>query len=316
MRLLVDAIVQRTADIRSFVLVHPDGRPLPEFTAGAHLDVVVQLPAGAAERRSYSLVNLPDSRDHYEIAVLHQRSGRGGSAWMHDSVKVGDQLEVQGPRNAFALAEDADHHVLIAGGIGITPILCMARVLSQRGASAELHYFGREASALAFREDCKNLRGVSLHEFCSANTESVAEKIRDLTRDPQPGKHVYVCGPSGMIQTCLEAAASHSWPASAVHFERFGAASAVGDAAFSVELIMSGERFDVAAGQSLLDALLERGIDAPHDCRAGICGTCLVPVASGDVEHRDSFLSEQDRQDGGLMCACVSRARGPLRLGL
>lgn len=311
MELQVAEIIQRTADIRSFVLKHPQGAMLPGFSAGAHVNVGVRLADGSAAQRSYSLVNRPGSGtvDHYEIGVLRQAGGRGGSLHMHDAVVPGALIELSEPVNGFPLADDAPHHTLIAGGIGITPILCMARVLSERDAIVDLHYFGRSPESVAFRDELRALPGVALHEMHTADPAVARAALAQAIGSPDPQRHLYVCGPGGMIQSVIDIGVQAGWNEHHVHYELFGS-QVVGrdNKAFTVRLVRTGQRIEVPADVTLLDALLAHGIDAPHDCRTGVCGSCLTPVGNGTIDHRDSFLTEDDRRQGGLMCVCVSRS--------
>jgi len=317
MRLYVKTIRQLTTDIRAFELVDPLGAELPAFDPGAHLKVWVNTESDAPSTRSYSLVSPPEDRHRYEIAVLHQRDGKGGSRWMHDSVQVGSLLDVEVPRNAFPLAKDAIQTVLLAGGIGITPLLCMARAIVDVGGRVELHYFGRSIDSMAYRDALCALKGLDLYEWAGLDVEGSVHRMQMSIGESVPGKHLYVCGPSAMLDAAIGIAERQGWPAPQVHFERFGAAPvAPTEVPFMVELRQSGRRIDVAGTQTLLDALLSNGVEVAFDCRAGICGSCLVPVAAGDIQHRDTFLSEEDRAGGDLMCACVSRSSGVLALDL
>lgn len=317
MQLEVKAIRDLAADIRAFELVDPTGKELPAFEPGAHLMIRVVPGKGAATVRSYSLVSCPRERHRYEIAVLHQRSGQGGSAWMHKAVRVGDLLDIEGPNNAFPLAPRTNRSVLLAGGIGITPMLCMARSLVEQPQPVELHYFGRNVEAMAYRDELQALSGLALHEWVGLDVGASVLTMQRCIGEAAPGDHLYVCGPSAMLDAALGIAARQGWPSDRVHFERFGAApGGVGDEAFTVELRHSGQRLEVGNQQTLLDALLAHGVDVAHDCRAGICGSCLVPVLAGQIQHRDTFLTSEDRTGGDLMCACVSRAAGLLTLDL
>jgi len=316
-KLRVQAIRPLTADIRAFELVDPAGGPLPAFEAGAHLKVRVMTGSAVTTTRSYSLVGSTQDRLRYEIAVLHVRGGQGGSAWMHQAVQVGDLLEIDGPGNAFALAPQADRSVLLAGGIGITPLLCMARALVGAGRQVEMHYFGRSPDAMAFCAELRALQGLALHEWVGLDVNASGATMQRCIGNAASGDHLYVCGPAAMLDAALDIAARQGWPASQVHHERFGAApGGAGDEAFTVDLLQSGQRLVVGRQQTLLDALLAHGVEVAHDCRAGICGSCLVPVAGGQLLHRDTFLTADDRAGGDLMCACVSRATGVLALDL
>jgi ferredoxin-NADP reductase len=317
MRLHVKAIRQLTSDIRAFELIDPSGVQLPVFEPGAHLKIFVNTGSGAPTTRSYSLVSPPGERHRYEIAVLHQRDGKGGSRWMHESVQIGSPLDIEPPRNAFPLAKGATKTVLLAGGIGITPLLCMARALVAAGGEVELHYFGRSIDAMAYRDELCALKGLDLHEWSGLDGVGSVLRMQVIIGDAAPDKHLYMCGPSAMLDAALGIAEQQGWPAGQVHFERFGAApGAATYVPFTVELRQTGRRIDVGSNQTLLDALLANGVDVAFDCRAGVCGSCLVPVAAGDIEHRDTFLSEEDRAGGDLMCACISRSTGLLSLDL
>ena len=317
MQLRVRAIRPLTADIRAFELVDLAGGLLPAFEAEAHLKVRVMPGSGVKTTRSYSLVGATTDRRRYEIAVLHVRGGQGGSAWMHEAVQVGDLLEIDGPGNAFPLAPQAERSVLLAGGIGITPLLCMARALERAGRPVELHYFGRSPDAMAYRAELQALHGLVLREYTGLDAAASVAAMQRCVGQAGPADHLYACGPAAMLDAALDIAARQGWPSAQVHHERFGASTGgAGDEAFTVELRQSGLRIEVGRQQTLLDALLSRGVDVAHDCRAGICGSCLVPVASGQLQHRDTFLTADDRAGGDLMCACVSRATGVLVLDL
>lgn len=319
MQLTVADVVAQTADIKSFVLRRPDGQQLPGFAAGAHVNVEVTLPDGKLARRSYSLVTPSQTSDCslYEIAVLRQAQGRGGSLHMHDVLKIGSLVEVSEPVNGFPLADTGRRHTLIAGGIGITPILCMAQVLVASGELVTLHYFGRAADKLAYLELLRSLPGLDLHTHLGSDVSETRSILTAALGPPEDGHHVYVCGPGGMIQSLIELAAVAAWPESHVHYELFGG-QVVGtnNRAFTVHLVQSGQNITVPADITLLDALLAHGVDAPFDCKSGICGTCLTSVNGGEIDHRDSFLTEEDRLDGSLICTCVSRAAAGSTLSL
>lgn len=317
MKLEVKSIRNLTADIRAFEIVDPQGNELPTFAPGAHLKVRVIANGGVLATRAYSLVSNPHDRFRYEIAVLHQRVGQGGSAWMHETVAVGALLDIEGPSNAFPLNPDAGRSVLLAGGIGITPLLCMARALVEHRQNVEFHYFGRTTETMAYRDQLRTLEGLELREWVGLDVQQSVLAMRRCIGKPASEKHLYVCGPSAMLDAALEIAKQEGWSPDQVHFERFGAASGgEKDMPFQVELRQRGIRLEVGRHDTLLDVLLSHGVDVGHDCRAGICGSCLVPVSSGKIQHRDTVLSDEDRAGGDLMCACVSRATGMLVLDL
>lgn len=304
--------IRRLTDrIKAFALSSVDGGPLPKFTPGAHIDVDV----GAGDKlgtRSYSLCGAIDDPSIWHIAVLRELHSSGGSAFMHDVVKVGDTLMVSEPKNDFPLAETARHHVLVAGGIGITPILAMARHLASTGRSFEVHYCGRTLADLAFVEDLEEIAGARLKLYLDGGNPSQGLSLPTLFTERDAGTHLYVCGPSGMICAAIALREETGYPASAFHIELFTAAAAVeGDIAISVELARSGRVVEVDAKTTILDALLAAGLELPYECKRGECGICAVPVVSGDIVHRDFVLGQWEKGDGRLMCICISRSHSP-----
>ena len=306
MRLAVARIRQLTPAIKSFELRRPEGGDLPQFTAGAHVDVGVVLPDGGRAKRSYSIASAPAERDRWEIGVLRETAGSGGSAFMHDRVSLGQSLEVEGPSNDFPLAPDAAEHLLIAGGIGITPILAMARVLAASGACFQLHYCARSPAEMAWREEAAAL-GATLH--FDGGDPSRGLDLAAVLRSPIPGRHVHVCGPKGMNNAVIELCREAGWPAAQVHFEFFTAAAAeAGDHAIEVELRRSGRIVTVPKDMTILDALIAAGLDPLFDCRRGECGVCTTPVLEGMPLHRDYNLTAAEKASGKMMCICISRA--------
>jgi vanillate O-demethylase ferredoxin subunit len=308
--LVVRGIDRLTPTICRFRLGAADGRPLPLFTAGAHIKVKVALPDGRADERSYSLVNSDGQNGDYEIAVQCESAGHGGSAYMH-RLKVGDALAARGPVNDFRLATGASHHVLIAGGIGITPILSMARALRAAGQPFHLHYAARSPELMAFREAVEALCDKTAQLCFDGGDPARGLNLEQVLGPPAGGRHVYVCGPKGMIDAVLATAARLGWAAANVHFESFGAAPQAGDGAIEVVLSRAGRTIMVPAQQSILDALLAAGIDHPYDCKRGECSTCQVEVLEGIPDNRDFCLFGDEYEAGKLMCVCVSRAKTP-----
>ncbi|CAM2177809.1 Carnitine monooxygenase reductase subunit [Paraburkholderia sacchari] len=312
---IVEAVEPLTSHVTAFRLRAPDGRALPGFTAGAHIRVQV----GGGDWRAYSLINLAaetcaaceHAPDHYLIAVRREDSGAGGSLWMHTQVRAGTTLRIAAPINAFALAADTADAVLIAGGIGITPIASMAASLSSRAARYALHYTGRSIAQLAFVDALRALAGEHLHlygddEASEANRFDLARLFATLT----PDHPLYVCGPQGLIDAVIALATERSWPRERIRSELFAAAAPqAGDAAFEVELRQSGMTLTVAPAQTILDAMLDAGLDPLYDCKRGECGVCQVGVIEGAVDHRDYCLSEAEKCSGKVMHICVSRAR-------
>ncbi len=307
--------IARLADgIVAFELVSPDGGELPPFTAGAHLSV--RVPNGSIRR--YSLCNDPAERDRYVIAVKREAQGRGGSISLVDGTRVGDLLPVSAPRNDFPLAEDADHHIFIAGGIGITPILSMIHRLRATGGSFSLYYCTRSPAVTAFREalTAPDLAGaVRLHH--DGGDPACALDLWPVVETRRRNAHLYCCGPRPMMQAVRDM--TGHWPHTAVHFEDFGTSPATPGASedrpFTVRLAHSGRTVEVPAGVSILEALRAEGLCLPSSCESGSCGACLTGLADGEADHRDLVLSPDERSSHIIIC--VSRARsGTLTLDL
>ncbi|WP_440997243.1 PDR/VanB family oxidoreductase [Arhodomonas sp. SL1] len=315
MTLEVAAVEALTPLIRRIELRDPEGGTLPAFTPGAHLRF--QLPlAGGTEQRHYSLVHRqPDAAGlerpgRYVIAVRREAESRGGSAYMHEHVRPGDRLTVEGPINDFPLHEGAGRSVLIAGGIGITPILSMAAALSAAGRDYRFHYSGRSREQLAFVDEIRALAGerLSIHADDEPDTALDLDAVLDGC---DPADHLYVCGPKGMIDALIDKARARGWPPEQVHFELFTtAAPAAGDHAFEVECRASGVTLQVAADQTILEAAVAAGLDPLSDCERGECGVCSTEVIEGEVDHRDYYLSDDEKASNSVMQICISRARG------
>jgi len=295
-------------DITSFELAAEDGRPLPAFGAGAHIDV--QLPGGLT--RQYSLCNDPQETHRYLIAVLRDPASRGGSAAMFDAVAVGQLLQISPPKNHFALAHAAQRSLLLAGGIGITPLLCMAERLAQAGADFELHYCTRSHKRTAF---AGRIAAAPFGDRVRFHLDDgAAEQKLDLAAllgVPRDGEQVYVCGPKGFMDVVLGTARAAGWPEAQLHFEFFGAAAAPisGDAAFEVQLASSGRVVSVAADQTVVQALADVGIEVMTSCGQGVCGTCLTRVLAGEPEHRDLYLTPEEQAANDQFLPCCSRSR-------
>ena len=294
--------------ICSFELVHAEGGALPAFKAGAHVEV--HLPGGIT--RPYSLCNSPAETQHYRIAVLRETASRGGSTALHERVAEGDRLEVGTPRNLFALAPTADSHLLLAGGIGITPLLAMAQQLAAQGAPFELHYCARSRGRAAFVEQLEQSPfAPQVHFHFSDGDATRRLDIAALLASRKPGQHLYVCGPAAFMDAVLAAAKAQGWPDEQVHREAFTAApvDTGGDLAFEVQLNSSGRVVTVPAGCSIVRALADAGVFVPTSCEQGICGTCLTPVLSGTPDHRDQYLTPEEQAAGQLILPCCSRAK-------
>jgi ferredoxin-NADP reductase len=286
-----------------------DGRPLPAAAPGSHVDI--HLPNGMV--RPYSLVECGEAPGAYVIGVKRDAAGRGGSVAMHDTLRVGAALRVGRPRNNFPLVETAPHSVLIAGGIGITPIWCMARRLIALGQSFEIHYACRERRDVAFRPQLDAL-GAHLHIDSEAGGRFL--DIGAIVAAAPEGSHFYCCGPAPMLNG-FEAATA-VLPAERVHLERFAAAPMEApQGGFVVALRESGKEFVVPEGKSILEVLREQGLDVDFSCEQGICGACRVAVLEGEPDHRDMVLSEQEKAQNNTMMVCCSGSNSPrLVLGL
>lgn len=289
--------------IVSYVFGPAGAAPLPRFDAGAHIDL--HLPREMV--RSYSLANAPSDGDRYVIAVQRDRDGRGGSDWMHASPRVGDVLRASPPANDFPLAEDAGGtSVFIAGGIGITPILSMLQRLDALGKPWRLHYAARSPHEAAYCRELAALKGrVELRFGSNGGTRM---DIAGIVADTPPEAHLYCCGPARMIDAFIAAGAARA--PHTLHFERFAAGSAAAtDGGFDVVLRRSGQRFAVAPGKTILDMLIDHGVDVPYACSAGVCGTCRTGVIDGVPDHRDDYLSDEEKQSNTAVMVCCSGAR-------
>ncbi|SLN66425.1 PDR/VanB family oxidoreductase [Oceanibacterium hippocampi] len=305
------ADVRREAeDIVAIELVDPNGGALPTFEAGAHVDVFT--PGGAV--RQYSLFNDPADSSRYRIAVLWDRNGRGGSRSMHEAVRPGGILQVSRPRNQFRLAADAARHVLVAGGIGITPLLSMAEVLLRQGTDFALHYCTRSIERTAFlaRIGEKDLRDhVHLHLDDGAPDQRLDFSAL-FEGESNEGAHLYYCGPSGFMAAVEAAAAAATWPAGRLHCEYFAVAPSARPAdtakGFVVTLAKSGIDVPVGPSETVVQALQGRGIFISTACEQGFCGTCITGVRAGLPDHRDTVLSDAEKARNDCFTPCCSRS--------
>lgn len=306
LELVVTGLRQLTPSVRAYELRSQTGADLPAIVAGAHIDVPLRLPDGREETRRYSISSNPTRRDVYEIAVLREPEGRGGSLAMHSGWHLGMRLRCGVPGNDFQLHQDDRPAVLIAGGIGITPIKAMALQLQARKSRFTLHYAGRSAVEMAYLDRLERQFGDALHSWIGDSGRRL--DVVALIAGAPPDSVFYVCGPTRLIEAVRAAAETCGVPPERVRFERFHAIVGANDRPLTVELRSDGRRIAVAATQSILDAVHAAGIATPAGCRAGSCGTCAVKVLAGTAEHRDTALSEAEHEAAGLMCICVSRA--------
>jgi ferredoxin-NADP reductase len=264
--------------------------------------VQVHLPLAEGKlRNAYSLTSDPADSQHYCIAVRLQEASRGGSHYLHRQVQVGDTLQISPPANLFALHSTASLHILIAGGIGITPFMAYIAALEQRKAQFELHYLCRPGLSDAYVEALQQRLGSRLHTYASR------PDLSRILRDRPLGSHLYTCGPQPLLDAVRQQAKTLGWPPGRVHWEAFSAAQP--GQPFDLKLLRSGRRLRVSTEQSLLEALESAGLQIPNLCRGGVCGQCMTRHVGGDIEHRDSFLSPAEQAD--FLMPCVSRGCGP-----
>ena len=300
-----------TADISTFELVAEGGGPLPAFSAGSHIDV--QVP-GTDITRQYSLCNDPTESHRYLIGVLRDPASRGGSAAMH-SIQEGQVLHISAPKNHFALAHDAQRSLLLAGGIGVTPILCMAERLAISGAAFEMHYCTRSRERTAFYERIANSSFVDQVQFhFDDGTSAQKLDIAQLLSAPAAGLHLYVCGPKGFMDAVLASARAQGWPEGQIHYEFFSAevVKSADDASFEVKLASSGRVIKVLADQTVTQALSAAGVEVQTSCEQGVCGTCLTRVLEGVPDHKDMYLTPEEQAANDQFTPCCSRAKTPL----
>ena len=298
-------------DIVTLELVSVDGAALPAFSAGSHIDV--QLPNGIT--RQYSLCNDPQETHRYQIGVLRDAASRGGSTAVHDRVQEGDVLTISAPRNHFGLAHEAKKHLLLAGGIGVTPILCMAERLANTGADFALHYATRAPERTAFRQRIAASPFASRVRFHYDNGDAAQKlDLQKLLGQPQAGTHLYVCGPKGFMDAVLNTARAAGWPEAQIHYEFFGAevAKSDSDASFEIKLASSGRIVMVPKDQTVVQALAAAGVDIMISCEQGVCGTCLTRVLEGVPDHKDSYLTPEEQAANDQFTPCCSRSKTPL----
>jgi len=310
---LINVKVAKVTDeangIRSFVLAKTGLFKLPTYTPGSHIDV----HCGEGIIRQYSLCGDPDDRRHLMIAVKKGEPSRGGSELMHTKVNEGDRLEIGSPRNNFPLDETASYVILIAGGIGITPIIAMADRLQSLGKSFELHYFTRGPGDTAFAGRLQQgAYSDKVTFYQGLNITDTISQLQEILSSPQPNGQVYICGPGPFMDTA-EQLTLEKWPAEAINLERFAANPALAGGpthAFELELARSGMKLNVGEDETILQALEANNIDAAFSCEQGVCGTCVTEIVEGNADHRDSFLSKKQKAENSRMCICVSRAMG------
>lgn len=302
---VVEEIKKESPYVKSFKLKAANGSTLPRSSGGAHITTKIRRGQVNLERH-YSLTNDPDETDYYKIAIRRSDESRGGSVYWHDNIKEGDQLEISYPKNHFPLSFSAKHHVLIAAGIGITPFLGMAAELKKKGKSFEIHYAAPSRELCAFYSLLNSEYSNEAHFHFSREGRKMTTEIM---KDHPVGTHVYFCGPEAMVKEYAEAAKSYGYPESNIHFELFTPPETGPLHAFQVKLNQSNRVIDIPEGENLLDVLLENNIEAPYSCRIGGCGSCAVDVLEGEVDHRDVFLTDEEKKEGNVILTCISRGK-------
>ena len=300
-------VVQVNELIKRFRLVARDGSDLPAFSGGSH--VVVEMDdQGHRRLNPYSLMSDPEDRSGYAISVRRDDAGRGGSLFMHDKVRPGMEMVISHPLNLFPLDTRAKKHLMIAGGIGITPFLAQIGQVCQQGGRFELHYAARSRALGAYMAELKAAHGDRVQ--CYFDEEGMAIDLKGLLGRQPIGTHLYVCGPKGMLNWVRATAGAAGWPVGAVHFEEFLAPGS--GQVFTAELALSGKTVTVGTHQSLLEAIEAAGVDAPYLCRGGACGQCETTVlrCDGQLLHRDHWLTPEDLAAGQKIMPCVSRFEG------
>lgn len=307
LNLIIAEKIEAADGVAVIRLRQPDGSELPEWSPGAHVDLMLTPDT----TRQYSLCGDPRDRSTWQVGVLREPEGRGGSAIVHDTLGVGDSVAVRGPRNHFQL-EPSANYLFIAGGIGITPILAMARQAHRTGASWNLIYGGRSRSTMAFAEELTTRFAghVTLHP----QDEVGHIDLDRLLSEVRPDTLIYTCGPAPLLDAVTDRCNHYGWPTGALHLERFAPKEMHEPeraGAFEVELSLSGQTITVTPDESILDAVTKCGIQVLSSCIEGTCGTCETAVTSGIVDHRDSVLTEDEQAANDTMMICVSRANCP-----
>lgn len=303
---IVAGVTPLTGRIAELRLRPGDGQTLPAYTPGSHIRVV--LPDG--DTRAYSLIRfdpLPEALTEYRIAVQLEPDGTGGSRFMH-GLATGDAIKFEPPKNDFPLRTEAPA-LLLAGGIGITPMISMATALTEANQRFDFHYAGRSQDLMAYRAALQDRFGDHLHLHFDDTPDSALNLVA-ICASVKVDQHIYICGPRGMIDAARAAAETAGIAADRLHVELFDApATSTGDSAFEVELASTGQVFTVPPGQSIIDVLESGGVDVMYDCQRGDCGICQCDVISGTPDHRDVVLSETERASGKVIQICVSRAK-------
>ena len=304
--------------IRRFCFSAAHGGPLPTWTPGAHIKVQVTLPDGSKDWRQYSLIDFEGKAgradfapEQYMIAVRREDDGRGGSKFMHEVLQPGAEVLIEVPKNDFAMREAGGKTVLLAGGIGITPLASMASHCVAQKLPVTLHYAGRSRNFMAFLPELQTLLGDGLKVHSDEDAGGAGFDIGALLDGCADNDRLYVCGPKPLLDSVLAQTQLRGWSAERVHFELFTAPKVeAGDHEFEVELAQSGQKFMVPVGKTILDCMIDAGCDPMFDCKRGECGVCAMPVLEGEIDHRDYVLTQRERDAGNVIQVCISRAKG------
>ncbi|ALS21192.1 PDR/VanB family oxidoreductase [Paenibacillus naphthalenovorans] len=307
LKVVVTEIMQETPIVKSFKLSAAEGM-LPGFSPGAHITTYLETDGGLLERH-YSLAGNPLQDEYYKIAVRRSETSRGGSVHWHDRMKEGDTLEISHPQNHLPLSFEGRHHVFIAAGIGITPFMAMMPQLAAEGKSFELHYAAASEEYCPFYSEIGTAYGKRVRFYFSSQRERMPTRVMWKQRI---GTHVYFCGPEAMIRQFKHAALDYGYPPSSIHYELFSPPDTGPCLPFEAVLTKSNIRLRIPEDKSLLDVMLEHGIDAPYSCKMGGCGSCEIEVEQGEVDHRDFFLSDHEKNSRNVMMPCISRAKSNL----
>jgi vanillate O-demethylase ferredoxin subunit len=292
-------------------LVDPHGRELPAFTAGSHIDVQV----APDTIRQYSLSNAPWDNSRYQLGVLRESKSRGGSTAVHDTLNEGDYLHISAPRNHFELRPAAKKSLLLAGGIGITPIYAMAQQLDRDGQPFEFHYSARSRANMAFADELEDASfSDQCHFYLSDEPDTGRLDMAALAKDVEPDTHLYVCGPERFTDHALKTFKDSGWPVDHLHTEYFVAEDidTSDDGSFKVRIASTGEEFDIPADETIADVLIDNDIDLLTSCEQGICGTCVTKVLEGTPDHRDRYLDDDEHAANNVMTPCCSRSKSSL----
>ncbi len=282
-----------------------DGAVLPPFSAGAHVEVLIE----EGLTRQYSLCGAPCSDGLYRLGILKDQNSRGGSEALHARLSKGDTLKIKAPENLFPLAHDAMHVTLVGGGIGITPLIAMAYDLHEKGTPFTLHYCISDPSKAAFESELRRAPfAAQVHLHCSRSDAHPAFAAGDIPAHLN-GHHIYTCGPDGFMDHVFDLGRKHGYADDALHKEFFSADVDTSGDSFEVEASQSGQIFAIGEDETIAEVLSAAGIEIAVSCEEGICGTCLTDVIEGDIDHRDQYLSDEEREEGELMLVCCSRAK-------